>query len=164
MSVETAHAMAVRERDPGGDERGSGRDERRSGRDERGSGAGGDGSQTGPEWIGVVRSPPGWFRRRVDALCPELGLSAETRAALDERRRDLRMQGLCEAGAHNAAWAELAVDDRYRARLRSDPATEQVAALASRAEPLVLATARQPGLRCHREVLATALDARRGQS
>jgi hypothetical protein len=150
MAVETAHAMAVRERDPGSDE--------------RRSGAVGDGSRNTPEWIGVVRSPPGWFRRRVDACYPELGLSAETRAALDERRRDLRIQGLCEAGAHNAAWAELGIDDRYRARLRRDPAGEQVAALASREGPLVLATDRRPGFRCHREVLADALDARREES
>ena len=147
MAVETAHAMAVRERDPGSDE--------------RRSATGGDGSRNPPEWIGVVRSPPGWFRRRVDACDTELGLSAETRAALDDRRRDLRLQGLCEVGAHNAAWAELAVDDRYRARLRSDPARGQVAALASREGPVVLATDRRPGFRCHREVLADALDARR---
>ncbi len=71
------------------------------------------------------------------------------------------MQGLCEAGAHNAAWAELAVDDRYRARLRSGSTKEQVPALASRVGPVVLATDRRPGLRCHREVLAATLDARR---
>ena len=167
MSVETAHAVAVRERDPNAvhesdlstdDERGSGGDERRSD-----AGARGDDSRAEPLWVGVVRSPPGWFRRRVDVSIEELGLSIETREELDRRTRDLRMQGLCEEGAHNAAWAELGIDDRYRDRLAtaSDDLSDEFDAIVSRDRPVVLATDRRPGFRCHRTVLADLLAERR---
>ena len=134
MRVETAHAVAVRSRADGF----------------------GDEPAEGPVWLGVVRSPPAWFRRRVDEQYPELGLPAATRAALDRRRRDLRMRGLCEEGAHNAAWEELDVDDRYRSELAGD-SVGVLDSLASREQPVVLATDRQPGVRCHREVLAALL-------
>jgi hypothetical protein len=151
MSVETAHAVAVRERDPVSEERGSG------------ASTGEGDPRAEPLWVGVVRSPPGWFRRRVDVSLEGLGLSAETREALDRRTRDLRMQGLCEEGAHNAAWAELGVDDRYRDRLvnASDSRLNEFDALASRDRPVVLATDRRPGFRCHRTVLADLLAERR---
>ena len=166
MSVETAHAVAVRERDPNAvhesdpnavDERGSGRDERRSDAGAR------DSSREEPLWVGVARSPPGWFRRRVDVSMAELGLSIETREELDRRTRDLRMQGLCEEGAHNAAWAELGIDDRYRDRLAtaSDDLSDEFDALVARERPIVLATDRRPGFRCHRTVLADLLAERR---
>jgi hypothetical protein len=141
MSVETAHARRVRERPlPDGAEH-----------------AGDD-----AVWVGVAHSPPGWFDRRVDASYPALGLSPETRASLERRRRDLRMQGLCAEGAHNAAWEELSVDERYRNRLSGEASDEVREALES-LEPLVertsvvLATDRRPGFRCHRTVLASTL-------
>ncbi|WP_380675901.1 hypothetical protein [Salinigranum sp. GCM10025319] len=151
MSVETAHAVAVRERDPASEARGS---SARADRDE---------PREEPLWVGVVRSPPAWFRRRVDLLRPRLGLSTETREELDRRTRDLRMQGLCEEGAHNAAWEELGIDDRYRDRLASgsDHLLGEFDALASRERPVVLATDRRPGFRCHRTVLASAIRERR---
>jgi hypothetical protein len=141
MPVETAHAQAVRER-----------------ADDR---AGMEVPDDAPVWVGVAQSPPGWFERRVDVVHSVLGLPAETREALSRRRRDLRMQGVCAEGAHNAAWAELAVDDRYRnclSREESRAALESVAALAARGT-VVLATDRRPGFRCHRTVLAAALEA-----
>jgi hypothetical protein len=166
MSVETAHAVAVRERDPEAvhepdpnedREHGSDRDERRSDAGAR------DDPRAEPLWVGVVRSPPGWFRRRVDVSIEELGLSIETREELDRRTRDLRMQGLCEEGAHNAAWAELGVDDRYWDRLAtaSDDLSDEFDALVARERPIVLATDRRPGFRCHRTVLADLLAERR---
>ena len=134
MRVETAHAVAVRSRADGATE----------------------GAAAAPVWVGVVRSPPAWFRRHVDEQYPELGLPATTREALNRRRRDLRMQGLCEEGAHNAAWEELAVDGRYRSEL-ADEGVDVLDSLASRERPVVLATDRRPGFRCHREVLAALL-------
>ncbi len=142
MSIETAHAQRVRERslpdgaEPTGD---------------------------GPVWVGIVRSPPGWFDRRVDVDYPALGLLPETRESLDRRRRELRMQGLCAEGAHNAAWEELSVDERYRRRLSNGVSDEVREALDSlvRREGVVLATDRRPGFRCHRSVLASVLDSGR---
>lgn len=141
MSVETAHAQRVRERAV-----------------ERAATQASVTPDT-PVWVGVVRSPPGWFRRRVDVALPALGLSVETHETLVRRRRDLRMQGLCVEGAHNAAWEELDVDERYRAHLSSEDAREALASLAVRTERerIVLATDRQPGFRCHRTVLASVL-------
>jgi hypothetical protein len=145
MPVETAHAQRVRERPVV--------------RAEEADPAGGD-----PVWVGVVRSPPGWFERRVDGFHPTLGLPLETRETLERRRRDLRMQGLCAEGAHNAAWAELDVDGRYRDHLSNATDDEVRGALDSLAASVaaghvVLATDRRPGFRCHRSVLASVLDA-----
>lgn len=167
VTVETAHALAVRERDPvGASDRGAGAAGREQG-----------GRDDDTYWVGAVRSPPGWFRRRVDEHLPALGLGDGTREALEHRRQDLQMRGLCEEGAHNAAWVEVGVDDRYRRRLSSrgqshDERTRTVAvenaldALAALAEDgrVVLATDRQPGFRCHRTVLAEELAARRSES
>jgi hypothetical protein len=141
MRVETAHAVAVRSRVDG---------------------VGNEPAEE-PVWLGVVRSPPAWFRRRVDEQRPELGVPAATQEALDRRRRDLRMQGLCAVGAHNAAWAELNVDARYRSEVAGD-AADVISSLASRGRPVVLATDRQPGARCHREVLAALLRERVDES
>ncbi|AUV82014.1 hypothetical protein C2R22_10430 [Salinigranum rubrum] len=141
VSVETAHARRVRERPlPDGTER----------------------TGDAAVWVGVVHSPPGRFDRRVDASYPALGLSPETRETLERRRRDLRMQGLCAEGAHNAAWEELAVDTRDRSRLSGETSDEGREALASLSslverEHVVLATDRWPGGRCHRGVLSSLI-------
>lgn len=134
MGVETAHALAVRQRPPDG-----------------------DGSEEDARWVGVVRDPPGWFRRRVDVHYPTLGLDEETRATLETRRRDLQMRGLCEEGAHNAAWRELDVADRYRDHVSSGEARAALTELAGHGNEVVLATDRRPGYRCHRDVLADLL-------
>jgi hypothetical protein len=145
MPVQTAHAQRVRERPVV--------------RAENADPVGGD-----PVWVGVVRSPPGWFERHVDGSHPALGLPSETRETLERRRRDLRMQGLCAEGAHNAAWEELDVDGRYRDHLSNAANGEVRDALDSlaafvEAGRVVVATDRRPGFRCHRTVLSSVLEA-----
>jgi hypothetical protein len=147
MSVETAHVLAVRERAA-----------RISDGQPNVDPVTTDGDE--PLWVGVARSPPAWFARRVDVSRPVFGLPAALRDDLARRRRDLRTRGLCEEGAHNAAWAELGLDERYREHLSSDATHEALLALAARGRPLVLATDRRPGFRCHRTVLAARLRAR----
>jgi hypothetical protein len=139
MHVETADAVAVRD----------------------GSEVGADPGRE-PVVVGVVRSPPAWFRQRVDVSYPAVGLPEDLSADLDRRRRDLRMQGLCEEGAHNAAWEELDVDGQYRASLSDEPARTVLSSLVSMQGLPVLATDRRPGFRCHREVLARVLRDRDG--
>jgi hypothetical protein len=140
MAIETAHAQDVRERPV-----------EQSGRTD---------DCAGDVWVGVVRAPPEWFSRRVDSVRTALGLPSETTERLDRRRRDFRMQGLCADGAHNAAWDELDVDDRYRDHLSTDAAHEALASLDARVragQRVVLATTRRPGVRCHRTTLAAVL-------
>lgn len=83
--------------------------------------------------VGVVRRPGGGFAALVDENRPALGPPADLRDALDRRRTDLKMRGLCDAGAHNAAWEELDAAERYRAHLADDPdAREALSTLAER--------------------------------
>lgn len=143
MPVETAHGQETRERTGGTD-----------GRDAASS------TCHGAVWVGVVRSPPSWFRRRVDYVYSALDIPTAASEALERRRRDLQMRGLCAEGAHNAAWEELKVDERYRAYLSSAEARkalQNVRTLTAR-ERVVLATDRRPGFRCHRSVLASVLE------
>jgi hypothetical protein len=135
MRVETADAAAIRGRDDTADAT----------------------AEDTAVWVGVTRSPPGWFRRRVDRTEPAAGLTGELTAALDRRRRELRMRGLCAEGAHNAAWEELGVDSRYRETLSREAARTALRSVASVEQPVVLATTRRPGFRCHRGVLADVL-------
>ena len=70
--------------------------------------------------VGVVRQPPPWFHAAVDenvrALGPPSSLLEETKAAEEE----LKMQGLCAEGAHNAAWEQVDYEARYRTHLETD--------------------------------------------
>jgi hypothetical protein len=111
--------------------------------------------------VGVVRRPTRWFHAAVDENVPALSPPAELLDEFRARREDLAMRGLCEEGAHNAAWDEVGCADRYREHLRSDDAREAVADLAARlraGDRLALVcyenTAKK---RCHRTVLADQL-------
>lgn len=83
--------------------------------------------------VGVVRRPTGWFRTTVDENYPALG---PPEALLDEfkrRHEDFKMRGMCDEGAHNAAWDEVGFDDRYRTHLaETTDAREAVAELTDR--------------------------------
>lgn len=113
-----------------------------------------DGDET---LVGVVREPTGWFHAAVDENCPELGPPAELLTETKRRAEDLKMQGLCEEGAHNAAWDETDFADRYRAYLDDSDAAEQALSdLCDRVrdgETVVLVCFEGNSKRCHRTLL-----------
>lgn len=118
----------------------------------------------GTRLVGVVRRPTRWFSPVVDRNLPALGPPESLLEAFQRRRDDMKMQGLCEEGAHNAAWDEVDFERRYRAHLEDDPAAE--AALAELAD--LLAAGEDVALvcyentnkkRCHRTVLRNVLEA-----
>ncbi|MFB6207421.1 MAG: DUF488 family protein [Haloglomus sp.] len=111
--------------------------------------------------VGVVRRPTGWFRAAVDENRPALG---PPEALLDEakaRTEDLKRQGMCDEGAHNAAWEETEFERRYReyldaesdARAALADLTERIAA----GEDLWLVCFEGEGKRCHRDMLVERL-------
>jgi len=115
---------------------------------------------------GVVRRPTGWFHASVDENYPEL---APPEALLDEtkqRTEEFKRQGMCEEGAHNAAWEETDFEERYREYLDdSEAAQQRLASLADRArdgEPVVLVCFEGDTKRCHRHRLVERLQTRLG--
>ena len=115
--------------------------------------------------VGVVRRPTGWFHATVDENIPALGppeeLLVETKSTAD----DLKLRGLCDEEAHNAAWEQVGFAKRYRTYLcESDEALAALDRLRGRlesGESLVLVcfenTAKK---RCHRTILRAVLDDR----
>jgi uncharacterized protein YeaO (DUF488 family) len=109
--------------------------------------------------VGLVRTPSPDFRATVDENRPALAPPPTLREAFERRREDLRMRGLCAEGAHNAAWEEVGVDERYAARL-DGPAADALADLADRlrdGEDLVLVCDATTGRRSHRTVVRERL-------
>lgn len=114
--------------------------------------------------VGVVRRPTGWFNGTVDenvpALAPPAGLLDETK----QRTEDLKMAGLCDEEAHNAAWGETDFESRYRAHLEGS--TEAQSALTDltdrieNGESIVLVCFEGNDKRCHRHALRNELEAR----
>lgn len=71
--------------------------------------------------VGVVRTPTPWFHPQVDENRPELGPPEELLREFERTEEEFKTRGMCESGAHNAAWEELDFADRYREYLNSDP-------------------------------------------
>lgn len=108
--------------------------------------------------VGVVRRPTGWFRSTVDENHPSLGPPPELLDEFKQRYEDFKLQGMCDEGAHNAAWEELGFDDRYRTYLEETPAArDAVSALVNRleaGEELTLVCFENTNKkRCHRTIL-----------
>lgn len=110
---------------------------------------------------GVVRRPTGWFRGTVDANYPELGPPEELLSETKDVQERFEAGGMCDEGAHNAAWEEVGFAERYREHLA---ASEAVAAtlggLADRiraGETVVLVCFEGDNKRCHRHVLVEEL-------
>lgn len=119
----------------------------------------------GAALVGVVRRPTGWFRSAVDENHPALGPPPDLLDEFKQRHEDFKMQGMCDEGAHNAAWEELEFEDRYRSHLSDTPdAQDAVAELTDRLrtdEQLVLVCYENTDQkRCHRTVLRDHLTAR----
>ena len=115
--------------------------------------------------VGVVRRPTGWFRSTVDENHPSLGPPPELLDEFKQRHEDFKLQGMCDEGAHNAAWEELGFDDRYRTYLdETSAARDAVSELVNRletGEELILVCFENPKKkRCHRTVLRDHITAR----
>lgn len=112
--------------------------------------------------VGVVRRPTGWFHALVDENVPALGPPESLLAETKERQEALELQGMCDEGAHNAAWEETDFGTRYREFLETDPdAGAALDALVERVragEDVALVCFEGDGKRCHRRILRDRLD------
>ncbi|MDS0258199.1 DUF488 domain-containing protein [Haloarcula sp. S1CR25-12] len=117
-----------------------------------------DGEET---LVGVVREPTGWFHAAVDENVPELGPPKPLLDETKQRAEDLQMQGLCEEGAHNAAWDETEFERRYGTYLTRDDdaqrAVEELAARVRGGETVALVCFEGDRKRCHRTLLQERL-------
>ena len=114
--------------------------------------------------VGVVRRPTGWFRTTVDENYPALGPPENLLDEFKQRQEDFKMQGMCDEGAHNAAWDEVKFEERYRSYLTDGAeAQEAVAELTDRlqdGEQLVFVCFENTDQkRCHRTLLKEHLAA-----
>lgn len=114
--------------------------------------------------VGVVRRPTPWFSGAIDENRPALGPPADLLDEVKARTEDFKMQGLCEEGAHNAAFDEVNFDDRYREYLEADEdAQAAMADLISGVEDgadVVLVCFEAENKQCHRHALKEVLEAR----
>ncbi|MDS0478451.1 DUF488 family protein [Natrinema sp. 1APR25-10V2] len=113
--------------------------------------------------VGVVRQPTSWFHAAVDENRPALGPPHELLESVRDAAEEMKMQGLCEEGAHNAAWDQVGFGEAYRNHLETDDdARAAVAALEDRlaaGESLALVCYENTEKkRCHRTILREALE------
>lgn len=114
--------------------------------------------------VGVVRRPTGRVRPTVDENYPALGPPEDLLDEFKQRHEDFKMQGMCDEGAHNAAWNEVGFEDRYRSHLTdAAEAREAVDELTGRlrdGEQLVFVCFENTDQkRCHRTLLEEHLTA-----
>jgi hypothetical protein len=111
--------------------------------------------------VGVDRRPTPRMRAAVDEIRPELGPPATLLDDFTAARDDLKMQGLCAEGAHNAAWENVAFGRRYADYLAdSERARESLEELRRRrdaGERLVIVSEADGGKRSHRTPLRERL-------
>ena len=116
--------------------------------------------------VGVVRRPTGWFRALVAENHPELGPPEALLSEVTERHEALAARGLCDEGAHNAAWEEIRFAARYREYLSNSAEAERVVAdLVERVaagEDIALVCFEGENKRCHRHLLREHLRERVG--
>ncbi|MFC7070998.1 DUF488 domain-containing protein [Halobaculum lipolyticum] len=118
----------------------------------------------GTRLVGVVRRPTRWFHAAVDENRPALAPPA---ALLDDHAdaaESFRIDGLCESGAHNAAWDRVDFERRYRDHLASDAearaAVETLRAeLAAGDDVALVCFENTDEKHCHRIVLRDAVTA-----
>jgi uncharacterized protein YeaO (DUF488 family) len=111
--------------------------------------------------VGVARQPPPWFHGAVDENVRDLGPPEPLLGEVQKRREDFKMAGMCETGAHNAAWEETDFEARYRSYLEDDEAAKgALSALQARireGEDIALVCFEADDKRCHRHVLCDVL-------
>ena len=114
--------------------------------------------------VGVVRRPTGWFQGVVDENRPELGPPEALLDEVKQRHEDLKMQGMCDEGAHNAAWEECDFAERYRDHLADSPEVQEtldeLVMAANGGTTIVLVCFEGENKRCHRHVLVEEIRGR----
>lgn len=114
--------------------------------------------------VGVVRRPPAWFQGTVDENYPALGPPPDLLDEFKERHEALKLQGLCDDGAHNTAWAEIEFEARYRSHLTEaaearEALTELKRRLRAGEELVFVCFENTAQKRCHRTLLKEQLAA-----
>jgi hypothetical protein len=116
--------------------------------------------------VGVVRRPPRWFHGVVDENHRALGPPDTLLDAVQARRKTLKAGGMCDDGAHNAAWEEVGFERRYREYLDGDAdAGAALDALVDRVrdgESIAVVCFEGPNKACHRRRLVERLRGRLG--
>lgn len=111
--------------------------------------------------VGVVRRPPGWFHAQVEENHRELGPPDVLLDEAKDRQEELQMAGMCETGAHNAAFEETDFETRYREYLeREDDAQAALETLRGRVrdgEDIALVCFEGEDKACHRHTLLEEL-------
>lgn len=115
--------------------------------------------------IAVAAAPSRRLRTLVDEVRPALAPPEPLREDHAEAARSFRIDGLCESGAHNAAWNRVDFADRYREHLASDrdarAAVDSLCAMLASGTDLALVGPERSGeLRSHRTILRELLAAR----
>ncbi|SEO35693.1 hypothetical protein SAMN04487948_10240 [Halogranum amylolyticum] len=113
--------------------------------------------------VGVVCHPPSALRAVVDECEPALAPPAEVLETFERRCEAFKRGGLCDEGAHNAAWEDVGVDDRYRDLLETDPgASDALDRLRDRLEAgqslLLVGDEPSENRRSHRTILRERLE------
>ncbi|MFD1563112.1 DUF488 domain-containing protein [Haloarchaeobius amylolyticus] len=113
--------------------------------------------------VGVVRRPTGWFHAAVDENQPELGPPTDLLEAFHDAEEDMKMQGLCEEGAHNAAWDQVGFGAAYRAYLEESADAQAVLSeledrLKSGESLALVCYENTEKKRCHRTILREQLE------
>ena len=118
----------------------------------------------GTRRVGVVRSPTSWFHGSVDENRPVLGPPRSLLDDFADREESFKLDGLCDEGAHNAAWEELEFAGRYREHLATEDARAEMAdlldLLADGTDVALVCFENTDQKRCHRTVLREELDRR----
>ncbi|MFB6124276.1 MAG: DUF488 family protein [Haloferacaceae archaeon] len=112
--------------------------------------------------VGVVRRPSRAVRAVVDENRPELGPPESLLDDFATTRDDLKMRGLCEEGAHNAAWETVSFGRRYADYLDDSASAREALGDVRRrlagGECLLLVDEYGEKKRSHRSVLRERLD------
>ena len=115
--------------------------------------------------VGVVCKPAPWFHATVDENRPELGPPADLLESMRDAEEEMKMQGLCEEGAHNAAWDRVGFGEAYREHLETSAdaraALEELTDRLEAGESLALVCYENTEKkRCHRSILRARLEER----
>jgi len=113
--------------------------------------------------VGVVRQPTGWFHAAIDENQSDLGPPTDLLEAFRDAEADMKLQGFCEEGAHNAAWEQVGFGKAYREYLEdSSDAQAALSKLEDRLESgeslALVCYENTEKKRCHRTILREYLE------